>query len=67
MNRPVRTRMPGWCGGWGRKTPGYPIICFSFNCAHCSNEAIIIIRAQIPIFFNQVILAEVITAFFLKP
>ena len=24
-NRPVRTRLLGWCGGWGRKTPGYPI------------------------------------------
>ncbi|MGD9215720.1 MAG: hypothetical protein PVJ84_12950 [Desulfobacteraceae bacterium] len=25
VNRPVRTRMPGWYGGWGRNTPGYPI------------------------------------------
>jgi hypothetical protein len=24
-NRPVRTRMPGGVGGWGRKPPGYPI------------------------------------------
>jgi hypothetical protein len=21
----------GWCGGWGRKTPGYPIGCFYFR------------------------------------
>jgi hypothetical protein len=25
MNRPVRTRMPWWCGDWGLETPGYPI------------------------------------------
>ncbi len=25
MNRPVRTRMPPWCGGRGGKPPGYPI------------------------------------------
>jgi hypothetical protein len=25
VNRPVRTRMPWWCGDWGLKTPGYPI------------------------------------------
>lgn len=27
-NRPVRTRMPWWCGDWGLETPGYPIRCF---------------------------------------
>jgi len=31
VNRPVRTRMQGGCGGWGRKTPGYPIICQMFS------------------------------------
>jgi hypothetical protein len=25
VNRPVRTRMPWWCGDWGLETPGYPI------------------------------------------
>ena len=24
VNRPVRTRMPWWCGDWGLKAPGYP-------------------------------------------
>ena len=28
IKRPVRTRMQGVVGGWGRKTPGYPIMCF---------------------------------------
>jgi hypothetical protein len=27
VNRPVRTRMPWWCGDWGLETPGYPIKC----------------------------------------
>jgi hypothetical protein len=26
-NRPVRIRMPWWCGGRGLNTPGYPIRC----------------------------------------
>jgi len=26
VNRPVRTRMPWWCGDWGLETPGYPIM-----------------------------------------
>ncbi len=26
MNRPVRTRVPPWCGGRGGKPPGYPIM-----------------------------------------
>ena len=26
MNRPLRDPHGGWCGGWGRKTPGYPIV-----------------------------------------
>jgi len=37
VNRPVRLpaagRDPhaGWCGGWGTKTPGYPIIFFALS------------------------------------
>ena len=31
MNRPVRTRMPWWCEGWGRKSPGYPIKKFDWK------------------------------------
>jgi len=23
---PVVDPLAGWCGGWGRKTPGYPIV-----------------------------------------
>jgi hypothetical protein len=25
---PYADPLVGWCGGWGRKTPGYPIIFF---------------------------------------
>ena len=31
VNRPVRTRMPWWCGDWGLETPGYPISHFSVD------------------------------------
>jgi hypothetical protein len=29
---PYADPLVGWCGGWGRKTPGYPISKF-FNCS----------------------------------
>lgn len=31
VKRLVRTRMPGVVGGWGRKSPVYPIMLYSFN------------------------------------
>ena len=40
VNRPVRLSASGgdphagWCGGWGRKTPGYPIIAKEFLPSH---------------------------------
>ena len=52
LSQPKETRMPWWCGSWGRKTPGYPIGQSSIEMAEASSN---IVGFRYRVVYNKVL------------